>query len=195
MVIKLLRVFWKKYSRYIYLCTFFMLFLSTAMFAQRTITGTVTSSDDNLSLPGVNVFVQGTTTGTITDLDGNYTIDVPDGDAVLQFSFIGYNTELVTVGGNTVVDIILIASLVSLDEVVITSLGIAKEKKQITYSAQNVSTDQLATARELNVANSLQGKVAGMDVIKSSGGVGSATRIVLRGKQIHCRKQPAPVHC
>ena len=71
---------------------------------------------------------------------------------------------------------------------VITSLGIAKEKKRITYSAQNVSTDELSQARELNVANSLQGKVAGMDVTKSSAGVGSATRIVTAGKQIHCRK-------
>ena len=139
MVIKVLRVFWKKYSRYLFLSTFLILFLSTVSFAQqRTITGTVTSSDDNLSLPGVNVFVQGTTTGTITDLDGNYTIDVAGDDAVLQFSFIGYNTELVTVGSNNVIDIILTASRVSLDEVVITSLGIAKDKKQITYSAQNV---------------------------------------------------------
>ena len=157
MVIKLLRVFWKKYSRYLFFCTFFMLFLSTVSFAQqRTITGTVTSSDDNLSLPGVNVFVQGTTTGTITDLDGNYTIEVPDGDAVLQFSFIGYNTELVTVGSNNVIDIVMTASLVSLDEVVITSLGITKEKKRITYSAQNVETDNLTQARELNVANSFR---------------------------------------
>lgn len=184
MVIKLLRVFWKKYSRYIFFCTFFMLFLSTVSFAQqRTITGTVTSSDDNLSLPGVNVFVQGTTTGTITDLDGKYTINVPGDDAVLQFSFIGYNTELVTVGSNSVIDMVLTASLVSLDEVVITSLGIAKEKKRITYSAQNVATDDLATARELNVANSMQGRIAGMDVTKSSSGVGGATRIVLRGNR------------
>jgi len=184
MVIKLLRVFWKKYSRYIFFSTFFMLFLSTFSFAQqRTITGTITSSDDNLSLPGVNVFVQGTTTGTITDLDGNYTIDVPGSDAVLQFSFIGYNTELVTVGTSNVIDIVLTASLVSLDEVVITSLGIAKEKKQITYSAQNVNTDELASARELNVANAMQGKVAGMDVIKNNSGVGSSTRVLLRGNR------------
>ncbi len=183
MVNKCMHVFWKKYLRFLLLSTSFIFFLSTVSFAQRTITGTVSSSDDNLSLPGVNVFVQGTTTGTITDLDGKYTIEVPDDNAVLQFSFIGYNTELVTVGSNNVVDIVMTASLVSLDEVVITSLGIAKEKKRITYSAQNVSTDELSQARELNVANSLQGKVAGMDVTKSSAGVGSATRIVLRGNR------------
>jgi TonB-linked SusC/RagA family outer membrane protein len=184
MVIKSILVLWKKYSRYIFFCTFFMLFLSTASFAQqRTITGTVTSSDDNLSLPGVNVFVQGTTTGTITDLDGKYTIEVTDGDAVLQFSFIGYNTELVTVGSNNVIDIVLTPSLVALDEVVVTSLGIKREKKQITYSAQNVDPGNLTQARELNVNNSLAGKVAGVDIIKSSAGVGSASRVIIRGNR------------
>ena len=125
MVIKVLRVFWKKYSRYVFFCTFFMLFLSTVSFAQqRTITGTVTSSDDNLSLPGVNVFVQGTTTGTITDLEGKYTIEIPDGNVILQFSFIGYNTELVTVGSSTIIDVQMVPGFMELDEVVITSLGI-----------------------------------------------------------------------
>ncbi|KPL21444.1 MAG: hypothetical protein AMS23_09325, partial [Bacteroides sp. SM1_62] len=113
-----------------------MLLLVTT-FAQRTITGTVTSSEDNLSLPGVNVFVQGTTTGTITDLEGQYTLEVPDGNVILQFSFVGYNTELITVGSSNVIDVIMTPSLFALDEVVVTSLGIAREKKRITYSAQN----------------------------------------------------------
>ena len=178
---KCMHVFWKKFLRFLLLSTSFIFFLSTVSFAQRTITGTVTSSDDNLSLPGVNVFVQGTTTGTITDLDGKYTIEVPDDNAVLQFSFIGYNTELVTVGSNNVVDIIMIASLFSLDEVVITSLGIARDKKRITYSAQNVDADDVAKAREANITNSLQGKVAGVDVVKSSAGVGGASRVIIRG--------------
>ena len=182
MVIKSMRVIWKKYSKYLFFCTFFMLLLSTT-FAQRTITGTVTSSEDNLSLPGVNVFVQGTTTGTITDLEGNYTIEVPDGNVVLQFSFVGYNTELITVGSSNVIDVVMSPSMMALDEVVVTSLGIAREKKRITYSAQNVETDNLAQARELNVANSMQGRIAGMDVVKSSAGVGSASRIILRGNR------------
>jgi TonB-linked SusC/RagA family outer membrane protein len=192
MVNKSMHVFGKKYLRFLLLCTSFIFFLSTVAFAQqRTVTGTVTSSDDNLSLPGVNVFVQGTTTGTITDLDGKYSIEVPGNDAVLQFSFVGYNTELITVGSSNVIDVIMSPSLMALDEVVITSLGIAREKKRITYSAQNVETDNLAQARELNVANSMQGRIAGMDVVKSSAGVGSATRIVLRGnRSISGNNQP-----
>ncbi len=174
----------KRFGKFLLFGAFFMLFLNVVSFAQqRTVTGTVTSSEDNLSLPGVNVLVQGSTIGSITDLEGKYTIEIPDGDVVIQFSFVGYNTELVSAGSNNVIDVILVASLVTLDEVVITSLGITKEKKRITYSAQNVETDNLTQARELNVANSLQGKVAGMDVIKSSSGVGSAARIVLRGNR------------
>ncbi|KPL11006.1 MAG: hypothetical protein AMS26_20940 [Bacteroides sp. SM23_62] len=167
-----------------------MLLLVTT-FAQRTITGTVTSSEDNLSLPGVNVFVQGTTTGTITDLEGQYTLEVPDGNVILQFSFVGYNTELITVGSSNVIDVIMTPSLFALDEVVVTSLGIAREKKRITYSAQNVDADDIATAREVNVVNSLQGKVAGVDVIKSSSGVAGATRVVIRGnRSIAANNQP-----
>ena len=173
-----------KLIRLLLLGTIFLLALSAALFAQqRTITGTVTCSDNNLPQPGVNVLVQGTFTGAITDLEGNYTIDIPDGDVTLQFSFVGYSTKLVKVGSSVVIDVIMLPSLLAIDEVIITSLGISKEKKEITYAAQNVETDYVAQARELNVANSLQGRVAGMDVIKSSSGVGSASRILLRGNR------------
>jgi TonB-linked SusC/RagA family outer membrane protein len=148
---------------------------------QRTVTGTVTSSNDGLPLIGVNVIIQGTTTGAITDLEGHYSLDISGGEISLQFSYIGYETRIISVGNSTVINVQLVPSLLELDEVVITSLGIPREKKRITYAAQNVETDNISLARELNVANSLQGRVAGMDVIKSSAGVGSATRIVLRG--------------
>jgi TonB-dependent SusC/RagA subfamily outer membrane receptor len=114
---------------------------------------------------------------------GKFSLDIPDGDVSLQFSFAGYIVQVVEVGTSAVVDVSLKQSLMSLYEEVVTSLGIDRKKSRITYAAQNVSTDEFSVARELNVANSLQGRVAGLDVIKSSSGVGSASRVVLRGNR------------
>jgi TonB-dependent SusC/RagA subfamily outer membrane receptor len=172
-----------------------LLLLDAVSFAQqRTITGTVTCSDNNLPQPGVNILVQGSATGTITDMEGKYTIEVPADNAVLQFSFVGFNTELIEVGSSTVIDVVLKLTYMAIDEVVITSLGISREKKEITYAAQNVNVDEFSQARELNVANSLAGKVAGLDLIKSNAGVGSATRLLLRGNRtIAGQNQPVIV--
>jgi len=182
MLSKSLLVLLKKFVKHLLLSTFFMLFLSAVTFAQQqTVTGTVTSTADGLSLPGVNVIVQGTSTGTITDIDGNYSLDVPGGDISLQFSFIGYEVQLIPVGTSTIIDVSLVASLTSLDEVVVTSLGIKREKKQITYSAQNLDPDAITKARDANIANAMQGRIAGVDIVKGSAGVASATRVIIRG--------------
>lgn len=161
-----------------------MILTCTASFAQlRTITGTVRSDRDGLPLPGANVAVQGTSTGTITDLNGYYSLDIPEGDVSLQFSYIGYTPQVIPVGSSMVIDVMMAPSLSAIDEVVITSLGITREKKRITYSAQNVEAEKISTARELNAINSLQGKVAGLDLIRSGSGVGSATRVIIRGNR------------
>jgi len=163
---------------------FLMLLVSVVIFGQqRIITGTVISSASGLPLSGVNVIVQYSTTGAITNTEGNFTLEIPAGDVSLEFSFVGYISQVIKVGISTVIDVSLEPSLTEIDEVVITSLGLAREKKRITYSAQNVATENVAQARELNIANSFQGKVAGLDVIKSSSGLGSATRVVLRGNR------------
>jgi len=175
---------WKRYLKQLLVSISLMLLLSIVTFAQqRVVTGTVTSSSAGLPLSGVNVIVLGTGTGTITNTKGNFSLDIPVGDISLEFSFIGYTSQVVKLGTSTLVDVNLEPSLTAIDEVVITSLGIAREKKRLTYSAQNVVTENVAQARELNIANSFQGKVAGMDVIKSSSGLGSATRVVLRGNR------------
>ena len=185
----------KRFGKFILLGIFMALLMSIVSNAQqRTVTGTVTCSDNNLPQPGVNILILGTSTGIITDLEGKYTIEIPDGDVTLQFSFVGFNTELVSVGNSTVLDVILIPGMMMLDEVVITTLGIEREKKKITYAAQNVETGNLAQARELNVANSLAGRVAGLDLVKSNAGVGSATRVLLRGNRaIAGQNQPVYV--
>ncbi|MCK4992894.1 MAG: TonB-dependent receptor plug domain-containing protein, partial [Bacteroidales bacterium] len=158
-----------------------VLISSTTLFAQRTITGTVTSSEDGLGLPGVNVIVQGTTTGSITSADGTYSLDVPGGDVSLQFSFIGYMIKVVPVGNATVIDAVLDPSAYEMDEVVVTALGIQRQEKTLTYSQQTVDGDELTKTRDINFMNSLSGKAAGVEIKKNASGPGGSTRIVLRG--------------
>jgi TonB-linked SusC/RagA family outer membrane protein len=150
---------------------------------ERRVTGTVTSTEDNSPMPGVNIVVKGLTVGTTTDANGKFSITVPGRDAVLAFSFIGFNPQEITVGSQTVINVTMASSATQLAEIVVTSLGIRREKKALTYAAQNVSTENLVQTRDLNVINSLSGKVAGLDLIRSNGGVGSPTRVVLRGNR------------
>ncbi|MEN8227275.1 MAG: SusC/RagA family TonB-linked outer membrane protein [Bacteroidota bacterium] len=148
-----------------------------------TISGMV-SDQNGEPLPGVSISVKGSVRGTITDAEGKYRIEVEDPQsAVLIFSFIGYLFQEISTAGKSIIDVSMEVDAIGIDEVVVTALGIEKDKKQITYSAQNVEADMLTQARELNVANSLAGKVAGMDVISSGSGVGGATRVVLRGNR------------
>lgn len=146
-------------------------------FAQeKTITGTV--SDETGPLPGVSIIIKGTTTGTQTDFDGNYSITASVGD-VLQFSFIGMSTREVTVGASDVINVTLEADNV-LEEVVVTALGIEREKKSLGYSTQEVEGDAVNTVKDPNFVNSLSGKVAGIDV-KSSGTMGGSSNVIIRG--------------
>lgn len=182
----------KKCIRSVLYGTLFSLFFTGSLFAQeRTISGTVTSGEDGSPIPGVNVIIKGTTSGTATDLDGKYTLKVPGAESSLVFSYIGFVTEEVQVGNQTVIDITLAPDITQLGEVIVTSLGIEKNKREITYAAQKVDTKELSEAREVNVVNSLAGKVAGLDLTKSNSGVGSASRVVLRGnRSISGNNQP-----
>lgn len=148
---------------------FMVLFQFTAMLAQeRTVTGTVTSEGDGMTLPGVNVILKNTNQGTVTDMDGNYTINVPE-NVVLVFSSIGFGSKEVVVGDQSVINISLQEDLQGLDEVVVTALGISREKKSLGYATQEVSGDDLNLTNEQNVLGSLSGRVAGVQVTGSSG--------------------------
>ena len=171
----------KWFGRTLLLGTMMVLISSTALFAQRTITGTVTSSEDGLTLPGVNVIVQGTATGSITTADGTYSVEVPEGDVSLQFSYIGYMIKVVPVGNATVIDVVLDPSAYEMDEVVVTALGIQRQEKTLTYAQQTVDADELTKTRDINFMNSLNGKAAGVEIKKNASGPGGSTRIVLRG--------------
>lgn len=149
-----------------------------------TVSGKITDAANGMSLPGASVIVKGVPNGgASTDFDGNFTIKVPSKTATLVVSFIGYATKEVALNGASSIAISLSEDAQALDEVVVTALGIKREKKAITYSAQNVNVDEISQARSLNVANSLSGKVAGLNFSTTSNGVGSSSRITLRGNR------------
>ncbi|MCC5937870.1 MAG: SusC/RagA family TonB-linked outer membrane protein [Lunatimonas sp.] len=164
----------------------FLLLLFTGVFAfaqERTVTGTVTDADAAAPLPGVSVLVKGTNTGTITDIDGRYSINVPASGTTLVFSYLGYSRQEMAIGNSNVINVGLKAEETALGEVVVTAFGLEREKKALTYTVQDVGTRELTEARELNVMNSLSGKVAGLSINRSGSGVGSPTRVILRGNR------------
>ncbi len=148
---------------------------------QQTVTGKVTASGDNAPLPGVSVMLKGTQSGTVTDAQGNYTLEVNAADATLIFSFIGYKTTEVAVGGRSTVDIALETDVTQLTEVVVTSFGIAQEKRSLGFSAQNIDGSNLTVTRQPNVVSALQGQVSGVQITNAGGAPGTSSRIVIRG--------------
>lgn len=150
--------------------------------AQKTITGTVTSSEDGMTLPGVSVVVKGTTLGTITDIDGKYSIDVPEDAAILVFTYVGMVTEEMEIGANASIDVAMVPDIMGLDEVVVTAIGIPREKKALGYSVQDVSGADIAQSGNANIVNSIGAKVSGVQVTSSSGAAGGSSYIVIRGQ-------------
>lgn len=132
------------------------------------------------ALIGVSVLVKGTTNGTVTDLDGNFSLDVSSGDQ-LEFSYIGYASQTVTVTNAKPLNIVLKEDTQALDEVVVTALGIKRAEKALSYNVQQVKSDALTTVKDANFVNSLNGKIAGVNINRSATGVGGATRVVMRG--------------
>ncbi len=147
---------------------------------QKTITGKVTSSDDGMSLPGVSVSVKGTTTGTITNVDGNYTLGVSADAQALVFSFVGMKTKEVLIGSTNVIDVVMEPDVIGVDEVIVTALGVSREKKSLGYAVQEVSGDELTKGRDANVINSISGKVAGVQ-IKANTNMGGSSNVIIRG--------------
>ena len=160
-----------------------LLFFVTLLSAQtRTIKGKVVSSQDQTSIPGVTVSLKGSQQATTTGADGVFSLSAPAGRVTLVLSSVSFGAREVAVGETeTDVNIELTPTTQQLNEVVVTALGITKNKKNLNYSTQTVETKDLTKARETNIGNSLSGKVAGLDVVRSSQGVGSNVRVVLRG--------------
>ncbi|MEX2586203.1 MAG: SusC/RagA family TonB-linked outer membrane protein [Balneolaceae bacterium] len=155
----------------------------TAEVHAQTVSGTITDASSGASLPGVNVVVQGTNTGTVTDAQGNYTLDVPSLQETLAISYIGYQSQEVPINGRTTIDISLEQQVIRGEEMVVTAFGIAREQRSLSYSTQGVTADHLTDARETNVINSLRGRVAGISISEGVDGLGSSSRVVLRGNR------------
>ena len=148
--------------------------------AQRTITGTVISADDNRSIPGVTVQVKGTGNGTTTNINGQYTLSVPSDATTLVFTFMGMETQEVEIGGRITIDIVMSSGATTLDEFVVTAYGVAR-RSTFTGSAAVVGSEQLAGRSVTNVANALAGNVAGVQMTSGSGQPGEAGDIRIRG--------------
>lgn len=149
------------------------------VFAQTSVTGTVTDADNGGTLPGVSVLVKGTSIGTVTGMDGKYSLQVPEDATALQFSFVGMEPQEVAYTGQTTVDIALNPSSLKLDEVVVTALGISREKKSLGYASQQVDGDDILKANNANPITALSGKVAGLTV--SGQNFAGSQNILIRG--------------
>lgn len=151
-------------------------------FAQvRTISGTVTSAEDNLPLIGVTVQIKGSSTGTVTTMDGNFVLQGVGSETVLVFSFIGFQTLEVPVGANQRLEIKMFPSARELEELVVTALGITRQKREIGYSTEKIDSEIITGAKAPNILNAISGRSAGVQISQGDGVEGGSTRIVIRG--------------
>ncbi len=156
------------------------------------IKGRIIDANTKEGLPGVSILIEGGSTGAISDVEGNYSLEVPDENSVLIFSFVGYITERITVGTQAVIDVGLVPDVVQMDEIVVTALGIEREKESLGYAVQELEGDVINNSKVSNFTNALSGKVAGLE-IRSNAGVGSSTRVILRGESILAQNGNQPL--
>ncbi|MEP6950854.1 MAG: TonB-dependent receptor plug domain-containing protein, partial [Ginsengibacter sp.] len=166
--------------RILLICT--MLIAMINLQAQnQTVSGTVTSAEEGVPLSGVSVMALGASSGTTTDNTGKYSLHVPNGKAKIVFSYTGFVDQTISVNNRSVIHTVLTRDTKQLSEVVVTALGITKEKKAVGFSTQELSKKDLTEARDVNVANYLTGKIAGVQVSLSAGGVGGSSKVIIRG--------------
>jgi TonB-dependent starch-binding outer membrane protein SusC len=159
----------------------FIVITPKSLLQQGTVKGTVTDENGN-PMPGVNVQLEGSTIGVISDIKGKYAIDVPNGNAVITFSFIGYTTQKITVGNHSTIDIKLAPDITKLDEVVVVGYGTQK-KADITGSVSLVTSKDMEKTAVVDPMQALQGKAAGVNIVSNSGQPGSGYSIQIRGIQ------------
>ena len=171
--------------RRVLLCICVAVFLVSPAFAgenfDKTIKGKVTSKIDGAALPGVSIIVKGSQVGTSSDAAGNYSINVNEASKpVLVFSYIGHETQEVVVGNQSVIDVVLVEGVETLNETVVTALGLSREKRSLGYSVAEVNGKDISRVAQENVLNSLAGRVPGVS-ISSTGGTGSSVSMIIRG--------------
>lgn len=149
---------------------------------ERTITGQVVDAKGE-PLIGVSILVKGTTDGAITDLDGNYKIVTKSNNPVIVYSYIGYKTQEIPLKGQTAINITMMDDTQVIDEVVVTALGIKRSEKALSYNVTQVDAESALAVKDANFINSLNGKVAGLNINSSSSGIGGASKVVMRGSR------------
>lgn len=155
------------------------LFAAAAVAQDITVSGVVTSAEDATPLPGVNVVVKGSTSGTVTDVDGRYTLTAPS-TGTLVFSFIGLTSKEVAISNQSRIDVTMAQDVKQLTEVVVTALGIERNKNELPYAAQEVRGEDVVATRQNNFVSALSGKVAGLD-IRQNNNMGGSTNVIIRG--------------
>lgn len=166
--------------RKLLLIKMFWVWLLPVAIAQQQVSGTVTDYTSGEALPGVNILIQGTTTGTITDMSGNFSLSVPSSDAVLVFSFIGYETEEVTVGNQTNISVGMMPDLTTLSEIVVIGYG-TQRAEAVTGSVASISGDVMRDVPSSNITQSLQGRLPGVEFTQTNTKPGATTQIRIRG--------------
>lgn len=171
----------RRLLRLLAICSLVILLLPDASQAQqqRAITGTVLS-DEGIPMPGVTIRVKGSNRNAQSDTRGSFTIQASQGESI-EFSFIGYTTQNVVVGTGNTLNVTMQLSETALGEVIVTAMGIKKEKKELGYSVQDIKSDELLKNKDPNLINSLNGKIAGLNITNSGGAPGSSASIIIRG--------------
>ena len=173
----------------IYLILMIILTSQVTLAQVKTISGVVTD-DTGTPLPTVNVVIVGEATGTTTDFDGKYSIQAKEGSK-LSFSFIGSETQIIVVGASNTINVQLaVSSSNALTEVIVTSLGIRKTRQSLTYSAQELKGEELVRVKDVNLMNTVAGKISGVAVTRSASGAGGSTKVVIRGNSSISNNQP-----
>jgi TonB-linked SusC/RagA family outer membrane protein len=167
----------RKMLKAIFLCIFMV--VSSSLFAQNVVTGSV-KDDTGATLPGVSVVVKGTSTGTVTDIDGKFSLTAPL-NATLLFSFVGMQSQEIAVGTQKRIDISMVSNTIGVDEVVVTALGISREKKSLAYSVSEVKSGELSRGGNPNLVKSLDGRVSGVNFTSTSTDPAGSVFVTIRG--------------
>jgi len=155
-------------------------FFPLSSFAQFVVSGKVSDDVSGEGLPGVNIILKGTTNGTTTDLEGNYSLNVPNKESVLVFSFVGYVSQEIIIGNQSVIDVVLTPDVTALSEVVVIGYGTSTEK-ELTGSISKIDGDVISSVNPTRLENALQGQMAGVNVTSSSSSPGGSQNIRIRG--------------
>ncbi|OBX26805.1 TonB-linked SusC/RagA family outer membrane protein [Gelidibacter algens] len=166
-----------------------LLLFSCFSVAQSTVTGTITSSENGEPLPYVTI-ISSNGTSTNSDDNGNYTIVVTSNEDQLKFSFIGFETQTITVGNRKVLNVVMTESLTNLNEIVVTALGLERETKELGYTVQSIQSKDVSEVKTVNFLDNLAGKLAGVTITQGATGVGSSSKITIRGEASFSNNNP-----